>query len=77
MAHDMLSGRTVICETICLSDFDTLCQVMKLVDPKPLVSEVVEVENDLPPLLSDEAPGEEEKCQFCGDNKNKPVRSPV
>ena len=39
---------------------------MKLEDPKPLVSEVVEVENDLPPLLSDEAPGEEEKCQFCG-----------
>ena len=50
---------------------------MEFVDPKPLVSELVEVENDLPPLLSDEAPGEEEKCQFCGDNKNKPVRFPL
>ena len=64
-------------ETIYSSSFDTPCQVMKLEDPKPVVSEVVEVENDLPPLLSDEAPGEEEKCQFCGDNKNKPVRCPL
>ena len=47
-------------------------EVTKLEEPKSLPAEVVEVE-DLPPLLSDEAPGEEEKCQNCGDNKNKPV----
>jgi len=65
--------------SVCAKDTVANCkikfidEVMKLEDPKPVVSEVVEVENDLPPLLSDEAPGEEEKCQFCGDNKNKPV----
>merc|ERR1712226_1788085 len=47
-------------------------EVMKLEEPTPLPREVVEVE-DLPPLLSDEASGEEEKCQNRGDNKNKPV----
>ena len=36
---------------------------MKLEEPTPLPRE----------LLSDEAPGEEEKCENCGDNKNKPV----
>ena len=41
---------------------------MKLEEPTPLPRE-----QDLPPLLSDEAPGEEEKCENCGDNKNKPV----
>ena len=47
-------------------------EVTKLEEPKSLPAEVVEVE-DLPPLLSDEAPGEEDKCQNCGDKKNKPV----
>ena len=54
-------------------DDDTVRQVLALEEPVKVSSPaVVEVGED-EVLASDEAPGQEEKCGGCGDNKNKPV----